>query len=842
MTAPQISHGNLPAPLTSFIGRQRELDEVETLLSENRLVTISGPGGSGKTRLSIQLAHAHREDYQDGIWLVELAPISAGELVAQAVAASLNIREKPGQSISAVLVSELRPLDLLLLLDNCEHLIEECARLAADLLQACPDLKLLTTSREPLGVPGEVVWSLPPMSLPDPRPWRGPEAQSQSLAPLEQSEAVQLFVARAQEAWPTFELQAENAGWVAEVCRRLDGIPLAIELAAARMRAFTPRQIAERLDDRFQLLTSTKRTLPARHRALEATMDWSYQLLGQREQLMLQRLSVFVGGWTLPAAEAVCSSGDINTGQVADLFSSLVDRSLVTAEPSGDRLRYRLLESIREYARQRLIEDGDPEPVRDQHLRYFAEWAETANAGLTGPDQEIWLQRFKTDHDNLRSALDWSLTSDTRLECGLRLGAACGFYWRLHGFLTEGRERLAALLDRSDPQNLSLARGWSLLWAANLAYLQTDAPAVKSLAGQALEVCRQLGPDGRSGVARALDLLGEIATEIGDYHAAPPRFQEALQIYRDLGERRGEADMLLQLGWAAMRIGDYDQADKLLNESLPIFEELGESSLVALALGGLGELSIRQGNLERALELLERSLALRRALGDRWGIAGALGSLGWEAMLARDFDRMRDLLETSLEIRMEIGDQGGIAWCLEKLAFAAFRESNSLPASYRRPALERSVKILAGAAAMRAPINSSIDEADQSDHEEALRGLTKALGDTAFGASWSAGESLSMVDLVNLALTPVAQSIDPELLSDAQAAKIKYGGLTPREREAAVLIAHGRSNREVAQKMVVREKTVETYVTRILNKLGFESRVQIATWAIEVGLLESGDS
>ncbi len=360
-------------------------------------------------------------------------------------------------------------------------------------------------------------------------------------------------------------LNAENAPWIAGICRRLDGIPLAIELAAARLRAFSVRQIAERLDDRFHLLTSRLRTTPLRHQTLEAALDWSFQLLSEPEQIMLRRLSVFAMEWTLEAAEAVCSDGSgaiggLPAAEVMDALSNLVDKSLVMVDSSLAGQRYRFLETIRQYAYQKLGEAGEANRVRDNHLDYFMGWVELNAAHLSGPNQVAWLDSFAADHDNIRSALEWSHSSPDRIRQGLRLAAACGRFWRLHGDFSEGRERLNTLLRLSDPQDRTNPRAWALLWSANLAYLQSDYPALQALAQEGLQICRQLGPAGKQGVARALNLLGELATEVGDYQTAATLIEDSLNVYRSLNEKRGIAEMLMRLGWAAMRAGDYPRA------------------------------------------------------------------------------------------------------------------------------------------------------------------------------------------------------------------------------------------------------------------------------------------
>lgn len=828
---------NLSAPLSSFIGRQRELAEAARLLAAQRLLTLTGPGGCGKTRLALELARRESGAYPDGAWLVELAALSDPALVPQAAAASLGLSEGSGRPALTTLQEHLRDRRALLLLDNCEHLLEASAQLCAGLLGACPQLRLLATSREPLGVPGESLYTVPPLGLPEPQPWRSPAGEPEALAAYRQSEALQLFEARAAAAQPHFELTAENAPWAAEVCRRLDGLPLAIELAAARVRLFPVRQIAERLDERFKLLTGGPQAGPSRHQTLEAALDWSHALLDEGEQQLFRRLAVFAGGWSLEAAAQVCT-GSNGPDDTLPRLAGLVDKSLVVVERQPGRARFRLLETIRAYARRKLEAAGEAPACRDRHLEYYTRWAETAEPKLAGAQQAVWAGRFDREHDNLRRALEWSLAGPERAHLGLRLAAACSEYWRVRSYLSEGRQRLERALQHSAGQPPDPVRAWALIRLANLAYLQSDFPAVAEPANAALELSEQLGPAARLQQAYALDVLGELATEVGEYAAAPPLFERALRIFEEQGDTRGAADMHMQLGWAAMRAGDYDSASAYMLQALPLFRQLDETRLLGFVLAGLGELAVRQGRYPQAADWLQESLALRRALGYPWGTAATLGSIGWLALEQGDFEGMHQALAESLEIRVEIGDLGGCAWCLEKLAEAAVRAVEALPLSLRGHGSRRAAVLSGAAQALRQPLDSVIDPADQPAHEALLAQVREALGEREFTAAWEQGQSLPLEAAVHLALQPVVGEAELAALTDTQRRKAEFGGLSPRERQAAALIARGLSNREIAEQMTVRVKTVETYVTRILNKLGVDSRVQIATWALQAGLPE----
>ena len=821
-----VPPNNLPTPLSTFIGRERELTEVMKLISSHRLVTLTGAGGSGKTRLSLKVAEGLLHEFEHGIWFVELASIFDLSFVPQTIASALNIREQPRRSIVDILVDYLSTRQMLVILDNCEHLIAACAHLAELLLQRSPHLKILATSRELLGITGEAAWIVPSLSLPSQHPWKNPASATDALKLYENSESVQLFVIRAQAISPDFCLTAENGAWVAEICRRLDGMPLAIELAAARVRSLSIQQIAQRLDDRFRLLTGGSRTAPPRQQTLASTIDWSYAVLSAKEQKVLQRLSVFAGNATLEAAESVCVDEGLQAGEMLNLLSHLLDKSLVIAEKTdGGETRYSLLETIRQYALEKLSEANEAEAVRDRHLDYFIHWAERTEAHLHGPNQLHWLEQYEAEHDNLRAALRWCNGDPHRAEAGLRLVVASARFWRLRSYLSEGRLHISTALAQGQVQKRTELYARALHWAASLAYLQSDYPATRLRGEESLVLWRELNVANRSGLADTLDLLGELATEEGDYRNAPRLFEEALDIFRELEDPRGIGDMLMQLGWAYMRMGEYDKVGPLMAEALVLFREIGHVSLLGFTLAGLGELAIRQRQYKRAERFLQESLEVRKKHGHKWGMAASLGSLGWIALLQRDFLRMNTLLRESLTLRVEIGDKGGIAWCLEKLAEAKFEQSQ----------FHEAATIFGHAESVRAPIRSVIDPADQPEYTRLITELRSALGEDAFTALWAEGASMRLEQILELAFSeagPAAES--------SRVIKEKFGGLTAREREVASLIAQGKSNREIAAAMTVGVKTVETYVTRILNKLGFDSRVQIATWAVEKRLMSTG--
>lgn len=753
---------NLPIQLTGLIGRERELDEIRALVSAGRLMTLTGPGGTGKTRLALGVAAELGAKFKDGVWLVELAPLANADLVPQTVAAVLDVREQAGRPISAALIENLRPRELLLVLDNCEHLVAACAQLAEALLRACPNLHILATSQEALNIPGEMVWPVPSLSLPE-YPLRR-EATTRP-ADLLQYEAIRLFAERASAASPAFSITERNAEAVAKICQQLDGMPLAIELAAARVRAFSVEQIAARLaaHERFRLLTAGSRTAPARQQTLEATLDWSYTLLSSVERTVLQRLSVFGGGWTLEAAEAVCGGDGVAAVDVLAVLPNLVDKSLVLVSAMDGEARYRLLETIRQYAHAKLAERAEADTVRDQHLEYYLHWAESAETKLIGSDQLAWLRRYEAERDNLQAALGWGQLAPQRAEAALRLAGACGRFWRLHGYLSEGRMHLSNVLSAAEgaaTTGAARARAAALNWAAALAYRQSDYAATRAFCEKALALWRELGSAGRAGVAESLNILGQVTAEEGDYVTAPALFEESLALFREVGDPVGSGELLMQLGWAAMRAGDYEQAAPPLEEALPLLRTTGYTTLIAFALAGLAELAVRRGQYDRAVPLLEESLALRRERGEKWGLATALGSLGWVALRRGDFKHMRALLGESLTLRVEIGDRGGIAWCLEKLAEAALLWAQTQVTALAIQGYQRAATVFGAASGLRASVGSVVDPADQPEYDRHLAALRAVLGEAAFAAAWTEGRALTLDQALREALAETEQVDD----------------------------------------------------------------------------------
>ncbi|MDR7522095.1 MAG: tetratricopeptide repeat protein [Armatimonadota bacterium] len=656
---------NLPSRhLTSFIGRERETAEIKRLLGEAHLVTLMGPGGSGKTRLALQVAADLLEAFPRGAWLVELAPIADPGLVPQTVASVFGVREGPGRPLLDALVDYLRPRDLLLVLDNCEHLVEAAASLAGTLLRGCQMLRILATSREALAVPGEVTYRVPPLGVPDPR--RGATVEQ-----VMQSAAARLFIERAVLSNPAFAVDETNAGAIAQVVQRLDGIPLAIELAAARVRVLPVGQIARRLDDRFRLLTGGGRGGLAHHQTLRAAVDWSYDLLSPEERALFRRLSVFAGGFTLEAAEAVCTGEGGDSSDVLDFLTRLVDKSLVGTESIAGDLRYRMLETIRQYSRERLAEADEADAIRQRHLTWYLAAAEQAGPALRGPDQLLWLERLELEHDNFRAALEWAKKNDAGgVEAGLQLAGALHRFWVLRGYLREGREWLEAFLSEA-AEGPTPARARAAYGAAVLAFHQGDYARAEARSTESLAAYRKLGH--AEGTALSLNTLGIAARNRGDYVQARSLLEQSAAISRTAGHRWALAEALNILGVTARRQGDLAAATALVEESLALWRQLGDRWGLAASLGHLGVVARQRGDYERSRALHEESLALRRELGDRRNIAAALMSLGIVARHLGDYQQAGAILEESLTLSRELGDKMSVAASLCSLGLVAHR-------------------------------------------------------------------------------------------------------------------------------------------------------------------------
>jgi predicted ATPase/DNA-binding SARP family transcriptional activator len=609
------SKHNLPATRTSFVGREREIVEVKRLLAMTRLLTLAGAGGSGKTRLALEVARDLEGLYPDGVWLVELAALTQGALLPQVVAESLGVQEQPNRPLTATLTEALREKKMLIVLDNCEHLLEAVASLTDELLDACPKLRILATSRERLNVAGEVVWSVPPLSVPD-------AERLPNLEGLRVYESARLFVERALRRSSAFVLTADTASAVAEICQQLEGMPLAIELAAAKVGMLAVGQISERLGDSLELLTGGERTAMPRQQTLRGTLDWSYDLLSEEEQRLFCQLSAFAGGWTLEAAEAVGVSGE--GGPVLELLGTLVDKSLVVVEVAEEgSARYTLLEPVRQYAREKLQESGEAEVVLRRHAQFFLALAERAEPELKGAGQEEWLRRLQREHANLRGALSWALDSadskepsEHRTELGLRLAGALGRFWSVYG-PGEGLSWLEKGLVRDGAPKP--ARAKALYEAGWIELFQGNYDKAIALLKEGLAFFRELGD--RQGVATSLVNLGFAALHLGDKERAAALRQEVEQLRGEPLERWTVAWLTTFLGLSALYEGDYERSGALSRESLAIYRELGDKRGISLCHIDLGFIELIRGNHELAAALLEESLRVLRGSEDKFCLA-----------------------------------------------------------------------------------------------------------------------------------------------------------------------------------------------------------------------------
>ncbi len=659
---------NLPRQLTTFIGREREIAEAKRLLAEAHLLTATGPGGSGKTRLALKIAAAVLDEYPDGVWLLEFAPLADPAIVPQVLATTLGVREEAGRPLPATLIDHLRAKRVLLLFDNCEHLIDACAQLAEALLRACPDVKILASSREPLGLAGEVVFRVPPLSLPDPR-------RLPAFERFTDYEAIRLFVDRAAAVKRDFTLTDANAAAVAQTCQRLDGIPLAIELAAARVRTLSVHEITTHLDERFRLVAGGSRTALPRHQTLRGLIDWSYGLLSEAERALLRRLSVFVGGWTLGAAEAVCADDGVDRYDVVDLLGRLMDKSLILMDDQGSNTRYRQLETIRQYGLEKLAETAEGELVHDRHRDFYLGFAEDAEQRLQGAEQADWLTRYEADHDNLRAALRRSL-DHREVDKALRLAGGLWVFWDIHGYVSEGREWLDETLAKASELSVSVltpastrARAKTLDGAARMTVRQSNFLKSCELLTQSLALWRKL--DDRTGIAEALNNLATNHISMGDLTRAQPFVEEGLALFRELADKRGVAHALNNLADIAKAEGNEARAKDLIEESVPLFRDIQDKRGLAHALNNLGGMLALHGEYGGAETSYRESLQLAEELDDKHAIATALRSLGDVAHHQGKGAEARNFYEQSIAGFRKLNDRACLARSLIGFALAS---------------------------------------------------------------------------------------------------------------------------------------------------------------------------
>jgi predicted ATPase/DNA-binding CsgD family transcriptional regulator len=721
---------NLPAEVSSFVGREQQLAELRRLLNKSRLVTLTGPGGAGKTRLAVRLAGELLDRYQDGVWLVELPAVTDARLLEQTVASTCGIQEQRDRPTIDVLIRTLAASRVLLILDGCEHLVDACATFVSVIQRSCPRLSVLITSREPLGLAGEVIWRVPSLTVP-------PVGDSLRPELLLQSEAVRLFVDRARLNRPELELDGAASPAVAQICARLEGIPLAIELAAGLARVLTFEDILVRLHDRFRLLTGGSRTALPRHQTLRAAVDWSYGLLSAEEKELLVRLSVFAGGFSLAAAEAVASGDPIDAGAVLPLVTRLVDKSLVVADPGwAQATRYRMLDTIREYALDKL-HDADEASARRRHSQYFVEWCSQSEATLRGKDQLDWLKRLEEDQGNIRLALEWCIAE--RPEDALQMVAALYRYWSMTGHLVEALDWLDRVLDLSHPD--SQPKAAAHVARAYIRYMHGDYAPAKDDAEIAIALCRKAGLS--STLFVALTLLGILSTGAGDWGAAGRMHDEAFQ-----------------LSW-----------------------QLRDPWWVASSLNNLGLIAMERGDHEVARSRLEQALTGFRLTGDRLHTAHSLDSLARVNMKLVDYAAARSNFVEALTVELAFADTSNIAISLEGLAEVELLDG--------RP--ERVVLLVSAAQSLRKPLGVELAPEWKDSVDKALLTARAKLGKAEAEAAWKRGAAMSLEEAVRYAngtVVPAAQDGDSPLTGrEKQVALLIAEGLTNGEIAARLRMA-----------------------------------------------------
>jgi predicted ATPase/class 3 adenylate cyclase len=774
---------NLPLQPTPFIGREKELAEVEALLRnpEVHLVTLTGSGGTGKTRLSLQVGADLLDDFFDGVWFVELAALVEPKLVIPTIAATLGVKEAGGTPLMETLKEHLRDKKLLLMLDNFEQVIEAAPHVS-QLLSSGMGVKVLVTSRVPLRLRGEREYAVPPLSLPDLR-------YLPTLEKLTQYEAVRLFIERATSVNAGFQVTNENAPSVAEICVRLDGLPLAIELAAARVKMLSPQALLSRLSQRLKVLTGGARDLTARQQTLRGAIGWSYDLLDEGEKQLFSRMAVFQGGRSFESLETVCNHDGQLQRDVFEGVQSLLDKSLIQQREGSDREpRFWMLETIHEYAREKLQGSNEAQALQREHALYFMRLAEEAEPHLTGKEQQEWLDRLEDEYDNLRAALAWAGEHAHRgdneaVEIGLRIGGALWRYWYMRGLYTDGRaqlERTLALPDEVLQACSPASRTKALNGAGILAWLQADYSSARSQLEAALVLGRGVGD--KRGMSRALGNLGNVAIEQGDYTAARALFDESLALSRELGDKRDIAVRLITIGSIAYLQGDYTGARAVYEECVVLFREVGDKSSFALSLDNLGLVAQEQGDYAGAITLHEESLALRRELGEKGGIALSLNNLGTLAWQRGDYTGAGALLEESLALRRELGDRKGIANSLGNLggmaceqgdytgAGALYEESLALRrelgdkqgiavslaglgvVAVGMGEVERGAKLLGVVEGLLESLGAVLNREDRLPYERAVASARSLLGEEAFERAWQEGRGMSMEEAIDYAL------------------------------------------------------------------------------------------
>jgi predicted ATPase/DNA-binding winged helix-turn-helix (wHTH) protein len=811
---PESYPNNLPSQLTSLIGRKVELAEIESLLRQThlRLLTLTGSGGTGKTRLALEAAAGLLQHFANGVFFVALAPVNDPDLVVSAIAQTLGITEASDKPLVGALKRYLRDKEVLLLLDNFEQLLR-AAPLVTELLATCPQLKVLVTSRAVLHLQGEYEFPVQPLGVPD-------QASSQSVEALLEYASIALFTQRARAVKPDFEIKIETAQLVAEICTRLDGLPLAIELAAAQVKVLPPRAMLARLDNRLKLLIGGARDLPARQQTMRSTIEWSYDLLDEPEKKLFRRLAVFVGGFTLEAAEVVCNVASENRIDILQIVAALTDKSLLrqSEQPDGEP-RFMILETIREYAFEQLEAIGETSKARRRHANFFLELIERVEPELSGANQGTWLDRLETEHGNLRAALIWA-RENREVELGSRIAGALGRFWLMHSYLSEGRERLAEFLALTGPDARTETRAKLLTSAATLAqnqgdytaarslfdeslaiwqeignkeriaasltslgwiaWRQSDYPAARALSQEGLVLNRKLG--NKQGIAHSLNNLGFVAHHEGDYATARCFHEESLSLRGELGDKRGIAFAQANLGWAIHKLGDYEQAANLLEEARALFKHLGDKQLFAFSSNILADVVQDQGHDRQAKALLEESVHTCREIGAKYSLAVGLRILGSVTNQQGEHQRAATLVSESLNVFREIGDRYGAAFALCSLANITLDQGDNRSAesllreslilrneigdkhgilecltslasvAVEQAQMERALQIIGATDMLRASLEIKPSTAEQERYERNKELSRNGLSDTLVTSAYKTGSAMTLERAVAFAL------------------------------------------------------------------------------------------
>jgi len=800
-----VTAGNLPVPLTGLVGRAQELAALASLLRATRLLTLVGTGGCGKTRLALALAQASAPQFADGAWWVDLASVSEAAQVADTAAAALGVKQSPGEDTAVTMGRHLRRQSALIVLDNCEQVVEGCAAFIARLLQACRGLRIVATSREVVGVPGENVFRVPGLRLPA----RGGDG-----------DAVDLFLQRARATRPGLSAGAVEKAAIARVCRQLDGLPLAIELAAARVSVLGVTEIADRLEKDAGLLRHPSRTAPARHRTLRATLDWSHRLLTEPEQVLFRRLSICRGGFPLAAAEAVAAGGVIDGHDIVDLMAGLVAKSLVIVSDRGGEYRYRMLETIRQYGERKLADSGEQPAVAAAHARFYLALAQDAQAGLDGTGQPEWLDRLECEHDNLRAVLARSVAAEPELAA--RLAGLLWPFWYRRGYYHEARSWLEQAVAAAATRPVSgevLAA--ALTGAGVLAFLQCDYPVAAARLGKARARYEEAGD--RVGLATTLQRLGSIAREEGRYADSRRLHEESLALWEELADEAGVAASRDYLGFVAWLVGDANRAAKLCRQALATFEASGRRQETAAALINLGMAAYLGGDAGQAVSHLRASLDIARQLGYQEGIAWALHELA-VVTAGDDLPGSAAMLRESLAVHLRLGDRWRVASVVESIAALA---APADPAG--------AATLLGGASALRTTLGAPVPPAERAALDRCGQRLRATLGE-AFAAAYRQGRALPLDQLADAASQAIAAVAADDGPAGDAAKQVAEFGLTGREVAVLRLLAGGLTNREIGRELAISAGTAGVHVSNVLRKLGVGSRVQAATIAQRLGI------